>query len=68
MFKRHVDQMLKSAEPISSAVNHSEPTEIDNSFNFPSSTYEYHLLPETDTSTDGHPSRDCRPPDRLSYN
>ena len=58
-FKRHVDQILKNIEPISSAVNHSEPTETDNSFNFPSSTHEHHPLSETNTSIDHYLSRDC---------
>ena len=53
---------------MSSTVNHPEPTEADNSFDFPSSTDEHHPLPETDTPTDRYPSRDRRPPDRLSYN
>ena len=68
VFKRHVDQILKSTESMSGAVNHPEPTEVDNSFDFPSSTDEHHPLPEADTPTDRYPSRDRRPPDRLSYN
>ena len=32
VFKRHVDQILKSPESMSSTVNHPEPTEADNSF------------------------------------
>ena len=44
---------------MSSIVNHPEPTESDNSFDFPSSTDEHHPSPETDTPTDRYPSRDC---------
>ena len=65
VFKRHVYQILKSTESVSSTVNHPEPTKTDNSINFPSSTDEYHPLPETDAPTDRYPSRDRRPPDRL---
>ena len=52
-------------EPMSSIVNHPEPTESDNSFDFPSSTDEHHPSPETDTLTDRYPSRDGWLPDKV---
>ena len=57
VFKRHVDQILKSTEPTSSEAIDSEQTEADNSFDFPSSTDEPHSLPETTaTSNTRYPS------------
>ena len=65
VWKRHVDQILKSTELTSNETN--EQTEEDDSLEIPSFT-EHDTSPETVTSSARYPSRDRRPPDRLSYN
>ena len=67
VWKRHVDQILKSTELTSKETN--EQTEEDDSLEIPSFTdTEHNTSPETVTSSACYPSRDRRPPDRLSYN
>ena len=60
VFKQHVDQMLKNTEPTSSEAIDLEQAEMDNNFNFPSSSDEHHSSPETATSSA------CYPLKRLS--
>ena len=60
VFKRHVDQILKSTGPISSEATDSVQAEVDNSFDFPVSTDEPYFLPETVTTSSAcYPARDC---------
>ena len=65
VWKRHVDQILRSTELTNSDTT--EKIEEDTSFEFPFTNDKPDSLPETSTSRTRYPSRDRRPPDRLSY-
>ena len=67
VFKRYVDQILKNTESTSKEAIDVEQAKTNDSFNFPSSSNEHHPSPDTDTSNASYPSRDRRPPNRLSY-
>ena len=57
VFKRHVDQILKNTESRNREAIDLEQTEMDNSFDFPSSV-EHDSSPDTDASNARYPSRD----------